>query len=107
MKLALILAIAIPLSAQTRTEITLDSAAVGVTLADVARTQACQSAGTCYEANPLLPQNGVARAAIELGVTAAATWWAHHERGKRKSWWVGQAAVIGAHSAAIALSRKR
>ena len=106
MKLLIILALAIPLTAQTRTEIALGTAAVGVTLADVARTQACQSAGTCFEANPLLPQNGVARAAIELSMTAAATWWAHHERGKR-GWWIGSAVVIGAHGAAMLLSKKR
>ena len=106
MKLILILALASTLTAQTRTEIALDSAAVGVTVADVARTQACQSAGTCYEANPLLPQNGVARAGIELSVTGAAIWWAHRRHGKR-GWWAGPVVMIGAHGAAMLLSKKR
>ena len=106
MKLIFILALASTLTAQTRTEVTLDSAAVGVTVADVARTQACQSAGTCYEANPLLPQNGVARAGIELSVTGAAIWWAHRRHGKR-GWWVGPAVMIGAHGAAMVTSKSR
>ena len=106
MKLIFILALASTLTAQTRTEVTLDSAAVGVTVADVARTQACQSAGTCYEANPMLPQNGLARAGIELSVTGAAIWWAHRRHGKR-SWWVGPAVMIGAHGAAMVTSKSR
>ena len=106
MKLILILALASTLTAQTRTEIALDSAAVGVTVADVARTQACQSAGTCYEKSYLLPQNGVGRSILEFGETGVAIAWAHHER-KHKGWWVGPVAMIGYHTAAMLASRKR
>jgi hypothetical protein len=95
--------------AETRSlaEISLASANAGMTVLDMAGTAHCLAAGKCYEANPLVPSNAVARGAMEAGLFGLATWYAHRERVRgHKAWWVAPVVQIGLHAVGFISSER-
>lgn len=61
----------------------------GSAVFDVETTQHCINAGTCHEANPLMPSDPSKAYAVNFGLTGAeglASWWLHKNHDKK--WWL-------------------
>ena len=80
----------------------LTAATIATTIADIELTQHCIHAGTCREANPLLPSGRKRVYAISLPIAVGVSYLGHrwHKDGY-KYWWVPQAAVIAGHGVGI------
>jgi hypothetical protein len=90
-----------PRLATKRPVLLLALAQVGAAALDVEMTQHCINKGTCYEANPLMPESRWGQYAVKGGVITSTLFFGlglRRTEGKwaRRLWWVPQAANIGA-----------
>ena len=104
-----LLALALPLSAQVQSPchkadaplVIVNALNFGAAAFDVETTQRCIRAGTCHEANPLMPSNraGQYAQAFAIGAVVGGVSW-KLKKDHSRAWWIPPVINASAHLAA-------
>ena len=83
-------------------EIALIGINIGATSADLSLTHKCLSDGTCYEANPMMPNSAAGQAAIAGSLSLSQIMASHKLRKQgNKFWWLPLVGGTAWHAAGI------
>ncbi len=112
MRWLLILALALPLSAQQPEPRTVDrpfvilaAASFGAAAMDVASTRRCIDAGTCHETNPLMRGSAGRMYGVALGMQAVGVLVSYKlKQQDSKMWMIAPLVGIGAHGVGIGVA---
>jgi hypothetical protein len=76
---------------------------MGLTIADLERTQACLSHHTCQELNPMLPTSRAGMYAVNLPINAASMYLAYRlKAGGHRTWWIAPMLSTAGHGVGVA-----
>ena len=79
--------------------IAMSALTMGLTVADIERTQHCLGEKTCQELNPMLPHSRAGMYAVNLPINAAAMFLSYHlKESGHKTWWIAPLVVSGSHA---------
>lgn len=71
---------------------------MGLTIADLERTQHCLGNRTCVEMNPMLPHTRVGMYAVNVPINAMTMYLAYRMKSaQRKTWWILPSLVAAGH----------
>jgi hypothetical protein len=78
--------------------IAMSALAMGLTIADIERTQSCLNSHTCEEMNPTLPRSRAGMYAVNVPLNAGLMYLSYRFKSKgKKTWWIAPIAIAGSH----------
>ena len=78
--------------------IAMSALAMGLTIADIERTQSCLGSHTCQELNPTLPRSRAGMYAVNVPLNAGLMYLSYRFKSSgKKKWWIAPIAIAGSH----------
>lgn len=78
--------------------VAMSALAMGLTIADIERTQSCLGSHTCQELNPTLPRSRAGMYAVNVPLNAGLMYLSYRFKSKgKKVWWIAPIAISGSH----------
>ena len=78
--------------------IAMSALAMGLTIADIERTQSCLNSHTCEEMNPTLPRSRAGMYAVNVPLNAGLMYLSYRFKASgKKKWWIAPIAIAGSH----------
>ncbi|HWR14414.1 MAG TPA: hypothetical protein VN577_06280 [Terriglobales bacterium] len=82
--------------------VALHALAMGLTIADIERTQSCLGNRTCRELNPLSPVSRTGMYAVNVPLNAGLMYLSYRLKASgKRTWWIVPAVISGAHGVGV------